>query len=185
MARPLAFALLFLPLFLLHAGTGAESPVSTSLCELVKSPASFNGKLLTVRAPVQIGFESFGLSVSGCGDSRINYVWLEYGRGPAKQPTIWCCGDMVPRDVLPLEQTAEFRRFHRLLTAQKKSKDCANCYLYDVTATITGRFDAVETQACPGDAKSRCCSNGFGHFGMACGRIVIQSVAGVVATPAK
>jgi hypothetical protein len=92
---------------------------------------------------------------------------------------------MVPRDPLTLTQGSEFHRFHRLLTAEKRATGCHDCYLYHVTATIAGRFDAVATQACPGDAMSTCCgaSGGFDHFGMACGRIVIRAVSEVVATP--
>jgi len=92
---------------------------------------------------------------------------------------------MVPRDALTLTQDAEFRRFHRFLTAEKKAKGCYNCYLYHVTATINGRFDTVETQPCAGYAKGRCCTGGFGHFAMACGRIVIRDVSRVVATPIR
>jgi hypothetical protein len=75
---------------------------------------------------------------------------------------------MVPRDRLALVQNAEFHRFHRYLTAVKKAKACYDCYLYHVTATLTGRFDAVEPQPRA--------LWGFGHFGMACGRIVIETV---------
>jgi len=183
MAIQLVIAALSILPVVAFGGTDVDAPVQTNICELVKSPTTFNGRLVSIRAHVQIAFENFGLSVAECADKNIDYVWLEYGNGPKKQPTTWCCGDMVPRDALTLTQDAEFRRFHRFLTAEKKAKGCYNCYLYHVTATINGRFDAVETQPCPGDAKSRCCSGGFGHFGMACGRIVIRDVSRVVATP--
>jgi hypothetical protein len=165
--------------------TKPEEPNKTTMCEVVKSPALFSGKIITLRAPIQIAFENFGLSVSECADKKLDYVWLEYARGPKKQPTTWCCGDMVPRDPLGLKQNSEFQRFHRYITAEKRAKGCYDCYLYHVTATLTGRFDAVETEPCPGDVKSRCCgvSGGFGHFGMACGRLVIRAVSDVVASP--
>jgi len=89
-------------------GTDADSPIKTNICELVKSPTTFNGRLVSVRAPVQIAFENFGLSVAECADKKLDYVWLEYGNGPKKQPTTWCCGDMVPRDALTLTQDAAF-----------------------------------------------------------------------------
>ena len=153
----------------------SDEPIKTTVCEIVKSPALFNGKIVTVRAPIEIAFERFGLSASHCAEQKIDDVALEYGSGPRKQPTIWCCGDMVPRDPLVLVQNKDFRRFHHYLTAEKKAKRCYDCYLYHVTATLTGRFDAVEPQ--PG---ALC---GFGHMGAACGRLVIRSVADVVADP--
>jgi hypothetical protein len=121
---------------------------------------------------VQIAFEDFELSAETCEGGKIDGIWLEYGRGPKKQPTIWCCGDLTPRDPLVLVQDNEFRRFHRLLTAKKRAGR--------ITATLAGRFDSVETEPCPGDSKARCCGFGnFGHFGMACGRLVIQRVSDV------
>jgi hypothetical protein len=79
-------------------------------------------------------------------------------------------------------ENREFRRFHRLLTAEKNAKRCYDCYLYRVTATLVGRFDTVDSDPCPGDAQARCCGFGnFGHFGLACGRLVIQRVTQVEA----
>lgn len=152
-----------------------QQPIQTTVCEVVRSPALFSGKIITLRGPVEIAFENFGLSVSACSGKKIDYLWLEYGRGPKMQPTTWCCGDLTPRDPLVLVQNAEFRRFHRYLTTVKKAKDCYDCYLYHVTATLTGRFDAVEPK--PG---TFC---GFGHLGFACGRMVIGGVSDVVAVP--
>ena len=154
MATRLVIAALFLLPVVAFGDTDADSAVKIGLCELVKSPTTFNGKLISVRAPVQIAFEKFGLAVADCAERKLDYIWLEYGSGPKRQPTTWCCGDMVPRDALKLVQDKEFRRFHHFLTAEKKAKDCYNCYLYHVTATIHGKFDTVETQPCPGDIKS-------------------------------
>jgi hypothetical protein len=85
-------------------------------------------------------------------------------------------------------ENREFRRFHRLLTAEKNAKRCYDydCYVYRVTATLVGWFDAVDTDPCPGDAQARCCGFGnFGHFGLACGRLVIQRVTQVEAKARK
>jgi hypothetical protein len=161
----------------------SNEPIKTTLRDLVTSPETFNGKIVAVRGPIQIAFEHFAFSVSECAARKVDDVWLEYGKGPKRQPTIWCCGDMVPRDPLVLLQNREFRRFHRYLTTEKREKGCYNCYLYDVNATLTGRFEAVDTQPCPGDVKSHCCGlgSGFGHFGAYCARLVIHTVTGVVA----
>ncbi|HWC99983.1 MAG TPA: hypothetical protein VG456_24655 [Candidatus Sulfopaludibacter sp.] len=160
-----------------------NEPIKTTLCELASAPERFNGRIVAVRGPIQIAFENFTFSLSECESRKVDDVWLEYGRGPKQQPTTWCCGDMVPRDTLILVQDKEFRRFHRYLTDEKKERDCYNCYGFKVTATLTGRFEAVDTQPCPGDGKGHCCEfgGGFGHFGASCARLVIQRVTGVVA----
>jgi len=165
----------------------AGKPIPTTLCELVNQPDRFNGKMVTVRGLVEIAFENFRLDAKDCDGRNIDAVWLEYGKGPKKQPTTWCCGDMVPRDELEVLENDEFRDFHRYLTAQKRTEGCheGECYLYMVTANLTGRFDAAtKTEPCPGNRNAHCCpSGGFGHFGFSCARLVIQSVSDVVAKP--
>ena len=100
----------------------ADEPIKTTICGLVKSPEGYNHEIIAVRARINIAFENFTLSPSDCGDGKFDAVWLEYGKGPKSQPTIWCCGDMVPRDSLVLVQNAEFHRFHQYLTAEKRTK---------------------------------------------------------------
>lgn len=141
----------------------AMGQTKRTVCEVLGSPALFTGKIVTLRGSIQIGFENFGLSASDCPEKKIDSLWLEYGRGPKRQPTTWCCGDMIPRDRLVLVQNSEFRRFHHYITAAKKGS-----YLYRVTATLTGRVDAGG-------------SCGFGHLGAACARLVIGAVSEVVA----
>jgi hypothetical protein len=162
-----------------------ETPIKTTLCELVKTPEGFNGKTLTMRGHILIGFENFQLDLSDCRGGAIGNIWLEYGRGPKRQPTIWCCGDISPRDSLRLDMNRDFRAFHRYLTAQKRGEGCyeGECHLYDVTATLTGRFDLRPTVTCP-DGKSKCPEDGgFGHFGTSAARLVIQSVSDVTTKP--
>jgi hypothetical protein len=155
-------------------GQSLDSPTTTTVCELVQSPLKFSGKIVKLNGRVLIAFEDFELSTAGCEGKEINGVWLEYGRGPRKQPTTWCCGDLVPRDPLGLVSNEDFRRFDRYLTAPTRTK-------YQVTAALIGRFDAMPGE--PGrNGKGVCCTGGFGHFGSFCGRLVIASVANVVAT---
>lgn len=149
-----------------------QAPPTINVCDIAKQPEQFNGKTLTVRSRINFAFEEFELSAATCDGPKIEGIWLEYGRGPKRQPTIWCCGDMVPRDRLKLVQNDEFRKFRHYLTAH-----------YSVTATITGRVDAVRPQPCP-NGKGLCCDGGFGHLGFSCARLVIQSVSDVVAEQA-
>jgi hypothetical protein len=163
---------------------GQTTPVKATVCEIVKDPQRFQGELVSVHDRVRISFENFELSAAECKDQQIDGIWLEYGKGPKRQPTIWCCGDLTPRDPLVLVQNSEFRRFHHFLTAEKRTKGCYRwqCYAYQVTATLTGRIDAVVPTPCP-NGSSCCFGGGFGHFGMSCARLVIQSVADVVVQP--
>jgi len=147
-----------------------ESP---TVCQVLEAPHTFNGRMVTVRGSVQIGFETFTLSGSECTRGT-EPIWLEYGSGPKRQPTTWCCGDLPSHDPLRVKQDAEFRRFHQLLTKLVKRNDRR-----EVLVTITGRIDAVPTRPCP-NGESRCCAQpGFGHLGFACARLVIQSVSNV------
>lgn len=155
--------------------------VKTTVCEVATNPEQFNDKLVSLRDRVRIAFEDFELSAAGCNGRRIDAVWLEYGKGPQRQPTTWCCGDMVPRDPLAVVQNSEFRKFHRYLTAETKR----NGYSYQVTATLTGRFDAVPTETCPHEDRRCCPAGGYGHFGVFCARFVIRSVSDVLAEPTR
>lgn len=155
-------------------------PVETTVCEIAASPERFNGKLVRLRDRIAIGFEQFELLTTGCTARRIDNVWLEYGRGPKRQPTIWCCGDMVPRDPLKLLQNSAFRKFHYYLTARASGSRLGEDYKYRVTATLLGRVDAVPTEPCPSGKGACCKTGGYGHFGASCARLVIQSVADVV-----
>ena len=166
--------------------TNHAPPIKTTVCELANEPFRFNRKIVTVSGLVHIAFEDFELATTECKGPNSTGVWLEYGKGPKRQPTTWCCGDMTPRDPLQLVENRDFREFHRLLTAKSKDKAChePDCYLYKVTATITGRVDAVPTTPCPNGQAACCAEAAFGHFGMFCSRLVIQSVSDVVANPA-
>src|SRR4051812_19438059 len=70
-----------------------DEPIQATLCELATVPERFNGKIIAVRGPIQIAFENFTFSLSECESRTVDDVWLEYGRGPKRQPTTWCCGD--------------------------------------------------------------------------------------------
>jgi hypothetical protein len=116
----------------------AQSPITTTFCDLTRDPQPFIGKIIRMRAPVSIAFEHFALSASACDSKRVDDIWLEYGRGPKQQPTTWCCGEIANQDPLEVLQNADFRKFHRYLIAQRRSKGCheGECYLYNVTATL-------------------------------------------------
>jgi hypothetical protein len=64
---------------------------------------------------------------------------------------------------------------------------CYHCPLYEVTATMTGRIDHLETHMVavrfrPG-AAMRTYFVGFGHLNAALTRLALQSVSDVIAKP--
>jgi hypothetical protein len=157
-----------------------------AVCEVAARPDQLNSTTISIRGLALIAFEEFRLSAADCLGRKIDDIWLEYGRGPKSQPTTWCCGDLTPRDSLRLIQDKDFRDFQRKLTAHSGRERFADRekYLYDVTATLTGRFEAVPTEPCAGNSKAHCCpTGGFGHLGSSCARLVIRSVSNVVAKP--
>lgn len=160
-----ASAILIVALATGFASAG-EKVTDATVCQIASHPLDYAGKLVRVRGRILIAFEQFELSSSECKLSIPEMIWLEYGRGPKRQPTIWCCGDLASRDPIAVVQDANFKKFDRYLTAKTK---------YEVTATLTGRLDT----AASADGLGRC--GGFGHLGIACSRLVIQSVADVVA----
>jgi len=160
--------------------TVATKPKPRPVCEIAELPDQFNSIIVSIRGIVLLAFEEFRFLAEECQGHKIDDIWLEYGRGPKNQPTIWCCGDLTPRDSLQLIQDKDFRAFHRKLTAQSGREK----YLYDVTASVTGRFEVVPAEARAGDNNAQhCLGYGFGHFGLSCARLVIQSVSDVVAKP--
>ncbi len=105
--------LAILALGVVMAPLPAEEPRNVSVCDIAASADRFNGEMVTVRGRVRLAFEDFELPAEDCGVAAISGVWLEYGRGPKRQPTTWCCGDMVPRDSLELIENRDFHAFDR------------------------------------------------------------------------
>jgi hypothetical protein len=175
----------FLVTMLILTGQAAQfdQPVQATVCEILGHPIAYNGKIVRVRATVDIEFEHSAFSAKECKRAEgYEWIWLEYGSGPKWQPTTWCCGDLTPRDKLNLFQDKTFRLFHRYITAQVKKKGPCEygCPRYEVTATLTGRLDVLEPKRFPNGSMG-CFGDGFGHFGSSCARLVLQSVSDVVA----
>jgi hypothetical protein len=159
--------------------TANRIPVSTTVCEVVHRPELFSGEMITVRSRVSIDFEAVQLPALNCDAGKAEGIWLQYAQGPKEQPTVWCCGETRNNEPLVVQENSDFAIFHQRLTAQSR-----RAYLNDVTATFIGRLDHVAPEPC-GPNKIPCCRGGYGHFGMFCSRLVIQSVSNVVSTPAR
>jgi hypothetical protein len=66
------FAVATLP-GLMFGQTNSEEPIKTTLCDLVKAPKRFNGKMVQVRATVIAGFEASLLQDKNCS------IWFTAG----------------------------------------------------------------------------------------------------------
>ena len=157
-----------------------ETPVDVSPCELAKDPPKFDRKLVRLRSRVSLAFEDFSLYPSQCPDARFG-IWLDFG-GDVEAPTIYCCGDhsrepnrdiQVEEFKIPLLKDAPFESFYNHLTAAREANPDGSlcydreCYMYDVAATLVGRFFA---------------SRGYGHMGLN-SLLAIQQVTDVEAIP--
>ena len=61
--------------FCLHAQV-----VNTTVCDVLKDPASFNGKTVQLKGLVTAGFDQFEITDKSCG-FQVNAIWLDYPEG--------------------------------------------------------------------------------------------------------
>jgi hypothetical protein len=159
------FVLIMLAVVACPAAAQNEQPIPTTTCELSSKPEQFDGKLIRVRGYVTSGDEDFtihdrpGRSRDDCAHG----IWLSYGgdgKGPSKYAVIdplrpgdtqaqW--RERARRDSVHFvrdEQSQEMS--DKLLARRRHTLDgglCLTsglCQLYNVSATITGRFYAKD-----------------------------------------
>jgi len=171
----------------LTAAAGVEKPLAVTVCDLVKNPAAYNHKLVEVTAPIELAFENFSLGQPGCEEA-YPHVWLMYG-GDEPTPTASTWNDTerkkgtvvrVDGIAIPLRRDAAMERLQNKLKAMRLGKvgdqPCYDCYLYHVTATLSGVFFAGSTAANS--------LPGYGHLGC-CNLLAIEGARDVVATRTK
>jgi hypothetical protein len=186
MKKFVILALLFASTCLLRAQT-----VDTTVCNVLKSPASFNGKIVRIKGTVTAGFDVFAIKDPSCGQ-KLNAIWLSYPEGTKGkagpvatlilQPAKNFAGAVSAADRKPvsLERNKDFKQFDQLLsTPAKTSGMCLGCVRYDVTAMLVGRLDGTA----PGiqrDASGKIVAiSGFGNLNAYSARLVLQSAADV------
>ncbi|MBZ5528098.1 MAG: hypothetical protein LAN71_09390 [Acidobacteriia bacterium] len=150
-----------------------EEPIRVTACELKRTPAAFNHKLIEVTGFVSHGFEDFGLFDPSCPSWP--YVWVEYG-GIHKSGTMYCCGvsaertrpeELVVEGIeVPLTTDEIFDAFDKLIQTNPDTL---------VRATFVGRFFAGKEIRHP---KGEMGWGGYGHMGC-CSLFVIQKVLSV------
>jgi len=150
----------------------ADEPIKTTLCELVKEPELFNGKVVQVRAIVVYGFEASLLRDESCSAD----IWL--AAGFSVNLTLPGGGQKPSDPPVTLTEDSEYRKMGEYLS--KNYKTCPYCPLYTVTVNAIGRFDHIEKLRT--DPKDRRYV-GFGHMNGYESQLVLQFVSDVVAKP--
>jgi hypothetical protein len=167
--------------------------VDTTVCDVVKNPASFNGKLVRLKGTVIAGLDQFMVTDSDCGFP-VNGIWLSYPQGTKAKAGPVAMLQLLPahnfagsvaapaRTPVTLEKSKDFKQFDSLL-AQSRNKGagvCLGCTRYEVNATLVGRLDSVADTAIKHDKDGKALSlGGFGNMNAYPARLVLQSVSGV------
>ena len=166
--------------------------VDTTVCDILKNPKSFDGKMVRVKATVAAGFDQFVVKGPGCGHY-INAIWLSYPEGSKGKAGPVALVQMQPahnftgtvqapaRTPVTLDTSKDFKQFDSLLaTPHKGAAMCLGCARYEVTATLVGRLDGVEDAGLSRDAAGKIVGiAGFGNLNLYKARLVLQSVSDV------
>jgi hypothetical protein len=183
---------------LLAQATAPAAPVETTVCDVVKKPASFDGKMVKIKGTVVVGFDHFIVTDAAdpnCGFQE-NGIWLDYPQGtkgkagPAVIVTVQPAHNFSGKFTAPtrtpivLQKDKVFKQFDSQLaqTHQKAGDLCLGCARYAVTATLIGRLDGVADAEVKRDASGKIVDfGGFGNMNGYPARLVLQSVADVTA----
>ena len=181
----------------------SSAPIKASLCEMVVSPAKFNGKFLLVRGKVSSGFESTFLLDDTCGaevlvardgfsyaDERTGEYafWgrLENIRNALGLPQELHWKPLPPR--IDLVENDVYRKYaEELRNAWQAGRQKAS----ESTVTVVGRFDympeEVEVIATRGSSTGAISYNkaGFGHLNASRIRLVWQRILEISVHPAE
>jgi hypothetical protein len=186
MKRLFALALLCAYSCCLHA-----QAVDATVCEILKNPVSFNGKIVKIKGTVAAGFDQFVVKGPDCG-KKVNAIWLAYPEGtkakagpaavlelqPAKNFTGAVAAEQ--RTAVTLEKSKDFKQFDSLLSTPFKGDGlCLGCGRYTVTATLVGRLDGVKAGILRDKEGKIVAINGFGNLNAYSARLVLQSVSEV------
>jgi hypothetical protein len=188
MKRLLTFVFVFAFSCCLHA-----QAVDTTVCEILKNPVPFNGKIVRIKGTVAASFDQFVVRGADCGQ-KVNDIWLAYPEGTKAKAGAALVLEMQPaknfagtaaaaeqRAAVTLDKSKDFKQFDSLLSGSFKGDGvCIGCGRYTVTATLVGRLDGVAPSLQRDKAGKITAIGGFGNLNMYSARLVLQSVSDVV-----
>lgn len=163
----------------------------TTVCDVIKNPASFDGKTVRIKGTIVAGFDQFVLNDGDCG-KEISGIWLAYPAGSKAKagPTISVelapaknfagTATAINRAPVTLTKDKEFKQFDSALSpSHSNGFMCLGCSKYTVQATITGRLDGVKSAEIQRANNKITGLGGFGNMNGYPARLVIASVADV------
>jgi hypothetical protein len=184
----------FACVFFVAAGHSFAQAMPTSICDILAHPSAYDGKMIQVTGTVVAGLDEFVVKDRSCGQP-VDGIWLSYPEGTkakagpratlilqlaANSPAKPAVSIQAP---VSLDKNKEFKRFDDALDVQPKTKgQCLGCPRYAVTATLTGRIDAVDAPALARQGKMFSLLRGFGNMNRYPARLVLQSVSNVSET---
>lgn len=167
--------------------------VDTTVCAVLTSPQSFDGKIVRLKGDVIVGFDEFVVRGKGC-NRPVSGIWLSYPAGTnakagpvavlllrlAKNSSASIASPN--RAPVTLDKDKNFKEFDRLLSTPAKAQGiCLGCVKYEVTATLVGRLDGTKAAGLIRDGKGRVIGiGGFGNLNRYRARLVLQSVSDLV-----
>ena len=151
----------------------------------------FNGKTVRISGTVQTGLDDFVLRAPGCTGTPLSSpqaIWVDYPRGshgkagPAMRIALAVSGAAPPSAAAAvLDRGHEFERFDAALSGPLPSRGiCLGCAKSAVTATLTGRIDAVPVARMVRAGARYSSAAGFGTLNRYRTRLVLESVSNVV-----
>jgi hypothetical protein len=181
----------FVCLLMGAAAAGAQI-IDTKVCDVLAHPKDFDGKMIRVTGTVAAGFDEFVMRDTTCKQS-VNAIWLDYPAGtkakagPVAVITLQLAknspGQAAPVSSLPvtLDTGGDFKKFDSILSSSAKTKGpCLGCVRSTVTATLTGRLDAVDAVSLEKTGSMFTTVKGFGNLARYPARLVIQSVGNTI-----
>jgi hypothetical protein len=184
--------------FNLHAQTGAAAPVNVKVCDVLKDPASFDGKTVSIQATVVSGLEEFLIEDEAQRDCglKVNAIWLSYPKGTnaVSGPVVmlqmqaaknFSGTPAVKRDQVKLEKNKDWKQFDSILSEPYKGHGlCLGCARNAAAATLTGRIDAAKSAVMQRDSAGKIVSmGGFGNLNAYPVRMVLEEVSNPTAAP--
>jgi hypothetical protein len=174
-------------------GLGAQA-VDTTVCAVMKNPKAFDGKIVRIKGTAVAGFDEFIVKDSSPCGYQVDGIWLAYPQGTKGKAGAVALVEVQPaknyagaytaptRAAVTLDKSKDFKQFDNLLsqTHNKGAGMCLGCTRYEVTATLTGRLDAVADAGIKRDKAGKVTSfGGFGNMNGYPARLVLQSVTDV------
>lgn len=171
--------------------------VDTTVCAVLKDPASFNGKTVRIKGTVVASFDQFVVDDGDCGEP-VNGIWLAYPQGAKAKSGPVAMIELQPahnfagtapqaaRPAVTFTRDKVFKQFDSLL-AQRHDVNvgvCLGCTRNEVQATLVGRLDGVSDAQVQQDANGKIIGlGGFGNLNAYPARLVLESVSDVSPKP--